>query len=60
MYVDLVFILRPLLTCADLLWTLLGDDKSVLPATHLLARIHQHVPRAESGGDETAYLRNGR
>ena len=47
------------LTSADLLWALLGYDKSILPTPHILARVRQHVQRTESGGDETAYLRHG-
>jgi hypothetical protein len=48
------------LTQTDLLGSLFGHNKSILPAPHILARVHQHVPGPESGGDETAHLRNGR
>jgi myosin protein heavy chain len=36
-----------LLTNTDLLWSLFGHDQSLLSAPNILARIHQHVPRAE-------------
>jgi myosin protein heavy chain len=48
------------LTIADLLRPLFGHDKSILSAAHILARVHQHVPREEPRRDKTAYLRYGR
>jgi hypothetical protein len=44
----------------DILWAVLGDGQSVLSASDILSRLHQHVPREESGGDQAAYLCNGR
>jgi hypothetical protein len=49
-----------MLTYSDLLGTLPGYDQSILPASHILARVYQHVPRTKPRGNKTTYLRNGR
>lgn len=35
------------LTYADILWTILGHNQSLLPASHILARVCQHVSWTE-------------
>jgi myosin protein heavy chain len=46
-------------TISDIFWIVPCNNKSVLSSSHILARLHQHVQRKESRGDEAAYIRHG-